>query len=157
MEMIIYIGILGLVVSAMLVFAMTLSNNQNKAYSASEVEANAQIILSELTALIHSARSFDESISVWANDQGVLAVYTDNAQTASTTVSWDNGRVKVQNSTGAVYFLSSQSVSVPRLKFEKISADQLAVDLVVAYGLLGAELTPEKKYEHHVQTNITLR
>lgn len=157
MEMIIYVAILGLVVSAMIIFAITLSNNQSKAYSASEVESNAEIILQEISALIRAARSFDEVVSVWDNDQGVLVGNFDEAGSSWLKISLIDGRVRAENSDNETYFLSSRTVGISRLRFSKMATGQIFVDFAVSYGAVGAELTPDKKYEQQVKIAITVR
>jgi hypothetical protein len=156
-EIIIYIGLMAMVLSAMVLFILTIGNNRDKAYSASEVEANAHLVLDKLTVLIHSARSINNLNSLFGSDQGRLALYLDEQQTKQVTIGLIAGRVMLQSDPAPFQFISSQAVSFSRLRFTKLSDDQIGLDLAVAYGPLGAELTPEKIFVQTIKTTINLR
>ena len=156
-EIIIYVGIMGLVMTALVMFALSISNNRDKAASASEVEANTKIIWDQISVLVHRARSLDTANSVWDSDQGKLVLFLDMAKTQTAVISVENGQVSVQLAPASPYIISSRAVNVSRLKFSRLADRQIGLDLIVAYGAPGAVLTPEKAYEQTLTTAISLR
>jgi len=156
-EIVIYVAIMGLVLSALIMFFLTIGNNRDKAYSASEVEANAKITLNEISSLIRQARSFDDNNSVYNNDQGVLVLFLDEAKTQVASIDLLNGRVRIQTGFEPAWFVSSPAVSFSRLNFSKLSDQQISLDMSLAFGPLGAEITPEKTYKQNLTTTISIR
>lgn len=156
-EVIIYIGILGLTMTAMVFFALAVGNERDKAYSASEVSANTFEVLDQIKTLVHEARSINDSASIWDNDQGQLALFLGDNQTSPVTISLVNGQVSLQYGTTLPVLISTRAVSVSRLKFSKLSDHQVALDLLINYGALGVQLTPEKVFQQNLTTTINLR
>lgn len=157
MEIVIYVAIMGMVMSALILFAISIGNNRDKAYSASEVTANSQLVLNQLEVLIHRARSIDSARSVFDSDQGVLTLFLGPNQTLPAVIRLSNGRVQILLEPDPAYFLSSQAVSFPRLKFSKLSETQIGLEMITAYGPLGGQLTPEKAFVQNIKTTINLR
>jgi type II secretory pathway component PulJ len=158
MELIVYIGIIALVSTSLVLFSVALSNSRQKALAASEVEANAKIVLNYLSRTIRSARAIDDANSLFDNNQGRLALWLGPNQTNPVVFSLDgSSRPQVIVGANGVVNLSSGAVWLARFKFTKLSDRQIAIDLEMRAGQAGTNPAPENFYQSAVTTVVTLR
>lgn len=158
MELIVYIGIIALVSTSLVLFSVALSNSRQKALAASEVEANAKIVLNYLSRTIRSARAIDDANSLFDANQGRLALWLGPNNTEPIVFNLD-GSARPQVTIGAnpAVNLSGGAVWLARFKFTKLSDRQIAIDLEMRAGQAGTNPTPENFYQSAVTSVVTLR
>jgi Tfp pilus assembly protein PilW len=158
MELIVYIGIIALVSTSLVLFSVALSNSRQKALAASEVEANAKIVLNYLSRTIRSARAIDDANSLFDNNQGRLALWLGSNNTEPVVFNLDSSsHPQVIIGANPAVSLSSGAVWLSRFKFTKLSDKQLVIDMEVRAGQPGVTPTPENFYQSAVTTVVNLR
>lgn len=157
-ELIVYIGIIALVSTSLMMFSIALSNSRQKALAASEVEANAKIVLNYLSRTIRSARAIDDANSLFAANQGRLALWLGPNNTSPAVFSLNIlSQPQVQVGADQAVNLSGNAVWWPRFKFTKLSDKQISIEMEVMAGQAGVTTTPENFYQSTVKTVVNLR
>jgi len=103
-ETIIYIAILGMVVSAFVFFSLSVSGSRNKTYAVQEVQANARMALELISQKIRSADKIIFASSTLGADPGRLFLSMASSSLNPTIIdlSSDNGTLRIMEGESAV-------------------------------------------------------
>lgn len=114
LEMLVYIGIFGILITSVMGFALTLQQSQNKASASTYVEQNAIFLFEHFESTIPKAITIDEAQSIFNSDAGKIHF----------TLSGNIGEYTISN--GAIYFndgtsntlITTQNVNVSKFRIE---------------------------------------
>jgi type II secretory pathway pseudopilin PulG len=165
-EVIIYIAITGMVVSALVGFVFSAASTREKNYSVEEVHANSRFALDRITYFIRLAESVDIGASVFGVDPGVLTLNMPNAVDSPTVISLtqDDGALRVREGTSPVreYILTNEELRITNLMFGDFTGQHkrgvISVDFTVSSPRqLGTPASPTYSYEKQISTVVRVR
>lgn len=120
-ELLVYIGLLGLFLSAIYPFALGLFGLSAKAQAMRETSSAARIIGEEIVSVIRSAKDIDTGASDFGTNPGrlVLKQYGSDERLV---IDVADGRVRMTDGAGIPVSLNGSSVRVTSLVFENASS-----------------------------------
>lgn len=121
LEFLIYIAIVGVVVSSALLFAIEFVASASKASAMSEVSRNARFASARIAAEIRGATAVNAGASVFDIHPGTLSLATASGPTNPTVFTVTDGVLTVQQGVGAVLPLTSSKVEITDFTVENLS------------------------------------
>jgi len=145
-EVLIYIAIIGIVITSFITFAMSIGSSRTKTYVVQEVHANARVALDLISQKITLA---DDVVSPAEGNSG-SSLELDNPDI---TFSVNNGVLKIDDTA-----ITSDEVNVFSLSFTNLAPsgerDNIRVQMTVEYRGDGSK---EYEYSQSLQTAISIR
>jgi len=152
-ETIIYIAILSIIVSALVVTAVSLLNTFTRLRAAQDISQASTVTLERLTRELRFANAVDTGASTLGSNPGTLVLHTVDASDTPTTVTTtlSGGRVMMQMGSGALVPLTHANVTISNLTFTHVvgtETEAVRVDLTAERAVKGA--TSTKQYRTFV-------
>lgn len=123
-----YFAIVGVFLLAATMFSLQILNAFKWSENAQEIQSNFITPLDEITGAIKVADSIIDGVSVFDNDNGVLALSIDGIQTK---FYLDSGAIYLQEGASASVKLTSDNVRVTVLRFHKIEEDKTPTQITI--------------------------
>jgi len=160
-EIIIYLAIVGMVVTSLVTFALSISGQQNKNYVVQEVQANARTALDIMSQRIKSASDVNIASSVFGANPGILSLAMADVGKNPTIINLTgaNGTLQIKEGIASPVALTSNKVKVTNLVFTNRGHQGkrriIGIDLTVAYNSDNSDVY--FNYSETVRTAVTLR
>ncbi|MCK5591231.1 MAG: prepilin-type N-terminal cleavage/methylation domain-containing protein [Candidatus Pacebacteria bacterium] len=159
-EILIYIAILGIVVSSFISFSVSISDSRGKVYVEQEVQANARVALNLITQKILSSNGLNVGTSVFDVDPGSLSLSMADGAKNPTIISLlvDDGQLQIQEGLGVAVPITSDEVRVTNLVFTNLTSTSdkanIKIELTVEYITTGSVVY---NYPFSLETAVSLR
>ncbi len=159
-EVLIYITIIGVVVSGFIVFALSINSSRSKTYVAQEVQANARTALDLISQKIRAATGVNVASSTFDVDPGLLSLAMASSTQNPTIVdlNQDDGVLQITASTSNPVAITSDEVKVTNLVFTNLTPSgergNIRIEITVEYAGDGSK---EYEYSQSLQTAVSLR
>ena len=160
-ESLIYVALIGLVVSGFISFSLSISDLRNKNYVTQEVQANARTALNLITQKILSANSVNIGSSIFGSDPGELSLSMTNESKNPTIINLnvDNGILQITEGLSSAVAVTSNKVKITNLVFANLTStgekENIRIQMTVEYN--NAEGDIKYNYSQTIQTAISLR
>lgn len=161
-ETIIYISIIGLILTSFIIFSISISDSRNKNYVIQEVQANARVTLGLISQIIRQASDIDIDSSVFESDPGVLHLIMDDVDKNPTIInlSQDDGTLIITQGIGSPIEINSNNIKITQLVFTNLTKDtaereNIRIQITVEYNNDFGDLN--FNYSQILQTSISLR
>lgn len=159
LELVLYIGLVGLALSAGTVFAWEFSLSRAKSAAYAEVVHNARFAVSRIEAEVREASSVNVGASVFGSNPGTLSLATPLAGTNPTVFAVSSGALTVQQGTGAPVALTDSRVAVSGFVVEDVSSGTRtrAVRIRLSLASKGGADLAEQQAAATVETTVRIR
>jgi len=160
-ETLIYIAIVGMVVTSIVSFSLAVSSTRTKTYVVQEVQANTRIALEIIGQKIRMADSVDVASSTFGTDPGVLVLRMSDGSIDPTIIDLDSddGFLRIKEGSDSPLYLTSKQVVVDSLLFTNLTASSshgnIRVEMNASFNDPGTSV--EYNYTQNVQTAVMLR
>lgn len=160
-ETIIYMAIIGLVVSSFVGFSVTVSRARNKSYASEEVQANARMALDLISQRIRAASSVNTGTSTFNSDPGVLSLAMADAAKNPTIIDLtaDDGVLRITEGVNSPVSVTSGRVRVTNLVFTNLTGsgarENIRVQMTVGYASTAGDT--EFSFSKSFQTTVSVR
>lgn len=160
-ETLIYIAIIGIVVSSFISFSISISDSRGKTYVVQEVQANTRVALDMIRRRIRAAQDVNIANSIFDTDPGFLSLAMASSTLNPTTISLDedNGTLVIKEGSYATSSITSDRVKVVNLVFTDLtyftSRENIRIEISVEYNNISTSSV--YSYAQNVQTAISLR
>lgn len=132
-ELIIYIGIIGIVISGFVGYSLSVSGVRSKNYSAVTVQANARVVLQMMSRKIREAQSVASPLAAATSTQLVLRM----SSVATTTFSNIDGILYMKETGLATTTLTDNEIEIDNLLFTNLAPTgeraNIQIDLGIKY------------------------
>ena len=159
-ETLIYIAIIGAVLTAFVNFILAVSASRNKSYTEQEVNANLRTALSVISHKIKSASGVNLGASIFGLNPGVLSLVMTSSTLNPTIISVvsSTGRLQITEGAGAAQYLTSERVRVSNLLFTNLTGDSTQSNIGVDFTIIYAS-SPDSNYSFTKswQTTVGMR
>ncbi|HMB26385.1 MAG TPA: prepilin-type N-terminal cleavage/methylation domain-containing protein, partial [Patescibacteria group bacterium] len=159
-ETLVYVGVLGLVLSSFIGFVLSIGNMRNKVYVQQEVQANARQALHLISQSVLSADAVNLGASTFDSDPGVLSLQMDESVDDPTIIDLtaDDGILRLTKGTSSPLAVTSDEVKITNLVFTDLTSignkENIKIELSVEYDSDG---NGHYKYSQSWQTAVSLR
>jgi competence protein ComGC len=164
-EVIIYIAVLSVIMLVIATFFLWVNKASTKAAVMEETLNNANKVMEMIVYEIKISQEIYQPTSIFASDIGQLSLKTTEFKPdgeSATIIDFficNDNRICLKKESQNPIFLTSESVSVEKLKFDLVFNDELepsvSVDLQVDYN--GPSEKPEHQHSVNLKTTTTLR
>lgn len=160
-ETIIYIGIIGLVISSFVFFSLTISNSRAKTYVTQETQANGRDAIEAITRKIRSASGINSGDSVFSSDPGSLSLVMPEAAKNPTLInlSQDNGVLRIKEGGADFIPVVSDEVKITNLVFTDLTPPggpgNIKIEMTVEYNGSGQDVNYSASQS--LETTVSLR
>lgn len=159
-ETLIYIALVSIIITAFVVFAISITGNRNTAYSTQEVQSNLRAAVSIMSQKIRSATGVNVSDSNLNSDPGRLSLQVASSTLNPTiiTLSEDNGAITIKEGGNATTTITTNDVSISNLIFRRYGGNSPRVNIKIEIDArFRAEVTSDFAYNQSIETSVTLR
>ncbi|MFC1595128.1 type II secretion system protein J [Patescibacteria group bacterium] len=161
-ETLIYIAIIGMVVSSFVVFSISVSNSRNKTYVVQEVQANARTALDIMSQKIRASTGVNTGSSTFGSDPGVLSLsMADGARNPTVfDLNQNDGVLRITEGVSSAVPIVSDEVKITNLVFLDLTSDgsfreNIRINMTVEYDNPSGD--KEFEYSQTLQTAIGIR
>ncbi len=161
-EVLIYIAIIGLVMTSFLYFGTAIFDYRNKSYVVQEVQANERLALGLISQKIRGAKDVNIASSTFNTDPGVLSLVMDNSSKNPTVIklNQNDGVLQITEGNATATALTVQKVKITNLAFTNLTAtssidDDIGINLTAQYN--NANQDVKYNYSDSVETAVSLR
>ena len=160
-ETVLYIAIFSGMVTALVSFALSITESRNKTYVVQEVQANMRVAHDIVSQRIRSASAVNASSSVFGTDPGVLSLAMASSSLNPTiiTLSADDGVLQIKEGNSVTTTITSSDVQVHNLVFHYMTdaslRKNLRMFLTVRFNNPGDD--PVFNHSQTVTTSISVR
>jgi Tfp pilus assembly protein PilW len=160
-EVMIYLALIGLVVTGFVSFNLSVSESRNKTFVAQEVQANVRTAMDIISQRIRAATGVNTGTSTFDSDPGVLSlVMVDSAKNPTLiSLSQDNGTLQITEGVSSAVAITSTEVQVTNLVFTDLtstsSRENIRLVLTIAYNAGGSDL--EFTHSQTATTSVSIR
>ena len=160
-ETIIYVGIIGLILSGFISFSVVIADSRNKNYVTQEVQANFRSAFDLITKKIKEADSINVGASTFNSDPGVLSLAMDDAGENPTIInlSQDDGVLQIKEGSSEPVAIVSDEIRVTNLVFTNLSTasprENVRIELTLEFNNQASDV--EFNYSESFQTAVSLR
>ena len=160
-ETIIYVAIIGAVVTSFISFSLSISSVRNKNYVIQEVQANSRVVMNIIQQKIRLANGINIGASVFDSDPGVLSLSMADALKNPTIISLDNddGTMQITEGASDPILITSGKVKVSNLIFTNLTPahgkGNIGIDYKIEYNSTGTDIS--FNYEQSIRTAENLR
>lgn len=159
-EMILYIFIVGVILSVLALFLLQLLNARTKTYAISEVLSSAHLIEERLSEAIRHASSIEIADSQFQSDPGVLSLNMVDAGRTPVTFSLtqDNGQFQVSEGGNNPVVLSPDNIEITNLVFTNLTTqdDTGMIRVEFTVKISSDSATKAFTYEQSFQTALRI-
>jgi type II secretory pathway pseudopilin PulG len=159
-ETLIYVAIIGGVLSTFIAFSMNVSQGRNKTYVVQEVQSNTRHAMDVMSQRIRAATSVTIGSSTFGSDPGVLQLAMADASKNPTIINLtaDNGILQIKEGASAAVSLTSTEVDVTNLVFTNLTdGDRESVRIQMTVGYDSSAVGVENIYSQSVSTAVSVR
>lgn len=158
-EITIYIAIIGGLFTVLVSFVLSISSSRNKSYAQQEVNANARIILSEISRKIKSANGINYSSSTFDVHPGAISLSMTSSTLNPTIINLDSsGRLIIRQGFGDPLYVSSQRVAITNLIFTNLANDANHENIGINIGFaFFSSSSLDYSFAGSLQTAVSLR
>lgn len=154
-ETIIYIAIIGLVITSFIFFSISVSDSRNKNYVVQEVQANARVALNLISQIIRQAS--DANIN---NGSLFLTMDDENKNPTIINLNQDDGSLMIKQGVGDPIEINSNNIKVTQLIFTNLTKDSaerenIRIQMTVEYDNESSDII--FNYSQTLQTSVSLR
>jgi type II secretory pathway pseudopilin PulG len=160
-ETLIYIAIIGAVLTGFVGYSINISNAREKAYVVEEVQANARIAIDLISQKIRTANSVNVGASTFGSDPGVLSLEMDTGSVDPTIfdLDADDGVLQMSEGVGSAISVTSDEVNVTNLVFTDLTGtgtkENVKIEITVEFGSSsGGQIYT---YTKSLRTSVSLR
>lgn len=121
MELVLYLGVVAIFLTAAVMFTADFLATQAKAVALAETAWNARFVVGQVGAEIRQAANYDLGSSVFDLNPSTLALTTNDAATNPTVFAVADGRVTVKRGSGSALPLTSSKVEVTEFVVHDLS------------------------------------
>jgi type II secretory pathway pseudopilin PulG len=138
-ETLIYIAIIGIIITSFVEFSISVSNSRGKAYVASEVQSNLRISMDLIRQRIREATDVITNSSTFGSNPGFLTLTMASSTLNPTTIglSADNGILGIKEGNNATTTITSNEVFVTNLIFTNLTAsttrENIRIQMTIEY------------------------
>ena len=159
MELLIYIAILGIIITGLVTFTLNISGNYGKTYAIQEVNSNVRFAQDTIGDAIRKADSVDIGESIFGSNPGRIYLNMDDELLDPTIIilDADNGRLQIQEGLTAPMYVTSDEVKVERLEFNNYSVGVARVNIGVSLTISRGSDTKTLSHTVSTETAISLR
>ncbi len=154
-EVLIYITIIGVVVSGFIAFTLSISNSRSKNYVMQEVQANSRVALGLISQKIRLA---EDVITPSEGNSTSTLILDMPAPDPNLTFSITNGILGITEGVGNPTPITSGEVNVSNLSFTNWAIagerDNIRVEMTVEYKNPSSK---EYEYSQNLQTSVSIR
>jgi prepilin-type N-terminal cleavage/methylation domain-containing protein len=161
-ELLIYIAIIGMVMTTFLYFGMTIFDYRNKSNVVQEVQAKERLALSLMSQKIRGAKDVNIASSTFNVDPGVLSLKMDDSSKSPTIFSLTKADGSLQISEGGTgtTTITSNNALVTNLIFTNLTAtsgiaDDIGINITIKYN--GSSQDVENSYSDSAETAVSVR
>ena len=159
-EMILYIVIVGVILSILALFLLQMLNARTKTYAISEVIASAYLMEERLSEAVRHASSIQVEESIFASDPGVLSLNMIDPDRTPVVFSLtqDNGQFQVAEAGFNPVVLSPQDIQITNLVFTNLTteADTGIIRVEFTVKIASDSATKAFAYEQSFQTALRI-
>lgn len=156
METLIYIAILGMVVSSIVGYSLTLSGARNKNYVVQNVQANSRVMLAVISEKIRASSAVVAPLAGTASNQLVLDM---PGALPNIIFSIANGRLVMTEVGNPEAYITDTRVIITNLVFTNTAAagerDNINIQATVSSNVAAGDV--ENSYTLQLQTSVTRR
>lgn len=157
-EMVIYLGIVGLLTVSTISFVSAISGANIKTYAAQEVHSNSKMSLDVISKKIRSANSVNIGSSVFGVNPGVLSLSMDNPAENPTVIRVNAGALEITEGASSPVRITSNNVNISNLVFTDLtggnSRENIWIALTISYDNT-ADI--EYTYSQSIRTSVNTR
>jgi prepilin-type N-terminal cleavage/methylation domain-containing protein len=160
-ETLIYIALIGVVLSGFIVFSFSIGDARNKTYVVQEVQANARVALNLITQKILAANGVNAGSSTFGSDPGVLSLSMSEAGNNPTVISLNanDGQLQIKEGSADAVVITSDEVKVMNLVFTNLSGtnekENIKVELTIDFNNQGTDI--DFDYTQSWETALNIR
>jgi len=123
-EILIYIGILGIVTTALVTFIISISKSKDKNFVVQEVNSNMRLALDVIEQTIRAATTTNTGDSTFDSDPGVLSLaMTDpNKNPTVINLSADDGTLQIKEASSSTVPITSSEVKITNFTLTDLTA-----------------------------------
>lgn len=138
-ETLIYVTIIGAIITSFISFSLSVSDTRGKAYVVSEVQANTRVALSAIESRIKKADDVNVANSTFGTDPGYLSLTMASSTLNPTIIALDqdDGVLVIKEGAYATTSITSTEVNVTNLVFTNLTAsttrENIRVEVTVEY------------------------
>ncbi|HSD12856.1 MAG TPA: hypothetical protein VLC10_04820 [Patescibacteria group bacterium] len=159
LELVLYVGLVGLALSAGTMFAWEFSLSRAKSAAYAEVVHNARFAVSRMEAEIREASAINVGASVFDSNPGTLSLAATVVGANPTVFAVSSGALTVQQGAGAPVALTNSRVAVSEFVVEDVSSGTRTRAVRIRLSLAskgGTDLT-EQRAQATVETTVRIR
>jgi len=154
-EVLIYIAVIGLVVTSFITFAISISSSRSKTYVVQEVQANTRTALDLISQKVRAA----EDVVTPSEGNSTSTLELDMPDTADNLVFSVIGNIlNITEGVADPVPITSDEVSVSNLSFTNLAVtgerDNIRVEMTIEYSGEGSK---EYEYSQSLQTAVSIR
>jgi type II secretory pathway pseudopilin PulG len=160
-ETLIYIAIIGAVVSAMVSFSLNVSEGRNKTYVVQEVHGNTRTALDLISQRIRAATGVNTGNSTFGSDPGVLELSMAAAGQNPTIIDLtaDNGQLRIKEGSSSAVTITSTEVDITNLVFTDLtpSGERENIQIAITAEYDSSAVDVEYTYSQSLTTSVSVR
>jgi prepilin-type N-terminal cleavage/methylation domain-containing protein len=161
-ELLIYIAIIGMVMTTFVYFGMTIFDYRNKSNAAQEVQANERMALSLMSQKIRGAKDVNIASSTFNSDPGVLSLVMDDISKNPTIFSLTkaDGSLQIAEGGTSTTTVTSKNVLITNLVFTNLTAtsgiaEDIGINMTMQYNNTSQDV--KNNYSDSLETAVSIR
>lgn len=160
-ETIIYLAIVGSVMTSFLYFSIAIFDYRNKSYVAEEVQANERMVINLISQKIRSAKDVNVASSTFNISPGALSLAMDDASKNPTIfgLSQNDGILQITEGTGTAMAVTSKNVKMSSLIFSNLTlastTKNIKINMTIDYNNRSQDI--KFNYSDDLETAVSLR
>lgn len=160
-EIIIYVAVIGLVLTTFVSFGINVSNSRAKTYVIAEVQANMRAALVVMSQKIRAANGINIGASIFDTDPGKLVLIMAGSAVNPTIfdLTQDNGMLRMTEGFDPAINVTNEKIKVTNLKFANLSGsgvrENIKINITLEYANDNSDVN--YSYSQDIQTAISLR
>lgn len=154
-EFVLYFGLMSIVMTAVVAFAIDVIRSRNKSWIVSEVEQNARVSVLRVLRGVRRADSLNVSGSTFNDDNGVLSLQMAATSTNPTVFDLSGGVLRIKEGSASATPLTSADVEVTKLRFSRDNLSSGSRAITVELGVRYATVNPDPLFNYQVSASGT--
>jgi len=152
LELIIYVFIVAIILTAITMYAIDVIGAQTKAKSYQEVQYNARFAIRRIVNEIRRADDLNDGSSTFDTHPGVLSIGNNNPTKDPTVFDIASNRLRMTQG-GTPYFLTSDKVEITNMVFKDLSVANRTNNIKISMTV--AHRNPENREEFDAEFTIS--
>lgn len=160
-EILIYIAIMGVIVTGFITFSISISNTRNKTFVVQEVHSNSRTALNLISQRIRSSTGINSASSTFGADPGVLSLSMAASFRDPTVIDLDqnDGVLRIGEATSSPVAITTDKVKITNLVFTNLTPsgerESIRVEITVEYKDSSGDII--FTYSQNSQTTVSVR